>query len=78
MITKYEFSKAALYFEPHANNVVFHQNEKHFGNTIQMNETGDTTIPLLPTLSNVLLYLQLADLDLSGGAQPTKVMPQID
>ena len=38
MITKYEFSKAALYFEPHANNVVFHQNEKHFGNTIQVRQ----------------------------------------
>ena len=40
MITKYEFSKAAaLYSKPHAN-VVFHRNEKHFGNTIQVNATG--------------------------------------
>ena len=42
MITKYGFSEAvALNSKPHAN-VVFHRNEKHFGNTIQVNETGDT------------------------------------
>ena len=59
---------------PHAN-VVFHRNEKHFGNTIQVNATGDT----LTIIANIiwciaLLYLQLADLDLSGGAQPKKVV----
>ena len=50
MITKYGFSEAvALNSKPHAN-VVFHRNEKHFGNTIQVNATGDT----LTIIANII------------------------
>ena len=44
-----ELRRSTLSPRTHAN-VVFHRNEKHFGNTIQVNATGDT----LTIIANII------------------------